>query len=67
MVGSETDLDFQCAQPIIYPQKTVLFNVDDLYYQEYAPKITGLFNTFLDALDGSYCSTIEPNDPVYPE
>lgn len=24
-------------------------------------------NTFLDALDGSYCSYIDPIDPVYPD
>lgn len=28
--------------------------------------MSGFLNTFLDAIDGSYCSEIDPLDPVYP-
>ena len=57
----ETALDLEISYPIIYPQKSVLFLADDPYYSnlyndpEDAPK--GFFNTFLDAIDGSYCMT----------
>jgi len=42
-------LDFEIAVPIIYPQGTVLYSVP---YPDPKP---GIFNLFLDALDGSYC------------
>lgn len=46
--GGEADLDFDIAIPIVYPQGTELYqtvaNNDDI------------FNTFLDAVDGSYCT-----------
>ena len=31
--GAESDLDFELAYPIIYPQGTVLFQTDDDVYQ----------------------------------
>ncbi|EHK50837.1 hypothetical protein TRIATDRAFT_145909 [Trichoderma atroviride IMI 206040] len=46
--GGESDLDFEIAIPIIYPQTTVLFQA--------AVKNDDIFNTFLDAIDGSYCT-----------
>lgn len=46
--GGESDLDFQIAIPIIYPQSTVLFQT--------AVNNNDIFNTFLDAIDGSYCT-----------
>lgn len=51
--GGESDLDFQLAYPIIYPQTTTLYQTDDLFYSN-SPNstATGIFNTFLDALDG---------------
>jgi tripeptidyl-peptidase-1 len=59
-------LDFQIAWPIIYPQGTVLFQTDDPVYEaNYV--FSGFLNTFLDALDGSYCSTVDPLDPKYPD
>lgn len=64
--GKESNLDFQVAYPIIYPQKAVLFQTDDpVYENNYI--FTGFLNTFLDALDGSYCSTVDPLDPAYPD
>lgn len=46
--GGESDLDFEIAIPIIYPQGTELY--------EAATQRDDIFNTFLDAVDGSYCS-----------
>lgn len=64
--GAESNLDFQIAYPIIYPQKAVLFQTDDpVYENNYV--FEGFLNTFLDALDGSYCSTVDPLDPKYPD
>ncbi|KAM7215665.1 alkaline serine protease [Rhypophila decipiens] len=60
MLGPESDLDFQSAWPLIWPQKTVLFQTDDQYYEinqtyQETPYL-GFWNTFFDALDGSYCT-----------
>ncbi|CAK4033881.1 aorsin [Lecanosticta acicola] len=67
--GGESDLDFELAIPIIYPQTTTLYQTDDPYYaQGYSESATGIFNTFLDAIDGSYCTYSAygetGNDPV---
>ncbi|KIN00382.1 hypothetical protein OIDMADRAFT_164812 [Oidiodendron maius Zn] len=64
--GPESDLDFQIAYPLIYPQNTILFQTDDQVY-EANYTFQGFLNTFLDALDGSYCSSINPLDPPYPD
>lgn len=50
--GGESDLDFQLAYPIIYPQTITLYQTDDSYYAQNDSVHVGLFNTFLDALDG---------------
>ncbi|KAH8897407.1 subtilisin-like protein [Thozetella sp. PMI_491] len=73
--GFESNLDFQSAMPIIYPQTTVLFQTNDEYWEEVGTP--GFFNTFLDAIDGSYCTysaygetgdATDPDfyDPIYP-
>ncbi|KAK1986216.1 peptidase S8/S53 domain-containing protein [Colletotrichum cereale] len=77
----EANLDFQSSWPIIWPQKTVLYQVDDEYYerQQMRPNssIKGFLNTFYDAIDGGYCSypafgqdgdctDAECQDPKYP-
>lgn len=55
--GAETGLDLDTAYPIIYPQKITVFNVDDrLYQREINDTYTWGFNSFLDAIDGSYCT-----------
>lgn len=60
----------------IYPQTTTLYQVDDLYYSHGGNgRTTGIFNTFLDAIDGSYCTYSaygetgnDPTlDPQYPD
>lgn len=57
LAGGESDLDFQLAIPIIYPQTTTLYQTDDLFYAEGGSiTATGILNTFLDAIDGSYCT-----------
>lgn len=32
--GKEADLDFQIGIPLVWPQKTVLFQADDEWYQQ---------------------------------
>ncbi|GJN77804.1 hypothetical protein PLIIFM63780_001297 [Purpureocillium lilacinum] len=49
--GYETMLDFEMAVPLIYPQSTVLYMSPDS-----GPGMAGIWNPFLDALDGSYCN-----------
>ncbi|KAK4554593.1 Tripeptidyl-peptidase sed1 [Recurvomyces mirabilis] len=71
--GPESDLDFQISYPLIYPQKSTLYQTDDSVYEAnyvYA----GFLNNFLDAIDGSYCTYSafnetgnSPLDPPYPD
>ncbi|EFX03902.1 protease s8 tripeptidyl peptidase [Grosmannia clavigera kw1407] len=73
--GPESMLDFVVAYPMIYPQNITLYQTDDYYYAAGGNDTTGLFNTFLDAIDGSYCTYSaygetgnDPEiDPVYPD
>lgn len=80
--GVESDLDFMASWPLIWPQKTVLFQTDDQYYEinqtSSDTPYFGFYNTFFDALDGSYCTysaygetgdctAEECLDPVYPD
>ncbi|KAJ5232473.1 Aorsin [Penicillium chermesinum] len=72
--GGEADIDIDMAYSLIYPQTVTLYQVDDQIYEPKEIATTNLFNTFLDALDGSYCTYSaygetgdDPNiDPVYP-
>ncbi|OQO09603.1 hypothetical protein B0A48_05005 [Cryoendolithus antarcticus] len=73
----ESDIDMDMAFSLIYPQNVVLYQVDDppTAAAELAGKLFGFLNTFLDALDGSYCTYsaygISGNspglDPTYPD
>lgn len=80
--GVESDLDFMSAWPLIWPQGTVLFQSDDQYYEINQSSLTtpylGFYNTFFDAIDGSYCTysaygetgdctAAECLDPTYPD
>lgn len=72
--GGESDLDFTISYPIIYPQNSVLYQTDDLNYATGIEGGGGFLNTFLDAIDGSYCTysafgeTGDASiDPVYPD
>lgn len=64
--GAESDLDFQISYPIIWPQNSILFQSDDMVYED-DYTFRGFLNTFLDAIDGSYCDEISPLDPSYPD
>ncbi|KAK9776698.1 putative Peptidase S53 domain-containing protein [Seiridium cardinale] len=55
-VGGEANLDIFIAQSLTYPQNVTLYQVDDQIYEPEEVATTNLFNTFLDALDGSYCN-----------
>lgn len=49
MAGSEANLDFQMAYGLIWPQNTVLYQVDDEWYQSIyqtdPTAYTGFFNS----------------------
>ena len=74
--GPEVNLDFILAYPIVYPQTITNYQTDDFITQamQNDTYVSG-FNTFLDALDGSYCTFAaygekgnDPNlDPIYPD
>ena len=73
--GGESDLDFELAYPIVYPQAITLYQTDDINVATGNATTDGGFNTFLDALDGSYCTYSafgetgdDPVlDPTYPD
>ncbi|KUM56310.1 hypothetical protein ACN42_g10903 [Penicillium freii] len=54
--AGESDIDIDMAYALIYPQSVTLYQVDDQVYEPKEVATTNLFNTFLDALDGSYCT-----------
>ena len=56
VAGVEAAIDFQISYPIIYPQKSILFITDDVYYESLSYPKKGILNNFLDAIDGSYCT-----------
>ncbi|KAH8816601.1 putative alkaline serine protease AorO [Xylogone sp. PMI_703] len=47
--GGEANLDLMMIIPIVYPHKVKV-------YQTQVNSLFGLFNNFLDAIDGSYCT-----------
>ncbi|KAL7907385.1 Tripeptidyl-peptidase sed1 [Trichoderma velutinum] len=75
--GIGSDLNLQLLFPLLHPQGITLYQVDDTVYEEavgngIAPN--GFLNTFLDALDGSYCTLSafgetgnSAGDPQYPD
>ena len=67
LVQGEDTLDLATAMPIVYPQNVTLFHTDDRYWSKQAADHVGHgvgeFNTFLDAIDGSYCTYDGGNDP----
>jgi tripeptidyl-peptidase-1 len=72
--GGESNLDLMVSYPITYPQKSVLFQTDDIFYAEGEEGGPGFLNTFFDAIDGSYCNYTafgetgdSPLDPKYPD
>ncbi|RFU29342.1 hypothetical protein B7463_g7016, partial [Scytalidium lignicola] len=73
--NGEAIIDLDLAISLIYPQTVTLYQVDDQIYSPAEVALVNTFNTFLDALDGSYCSYTafgetgnDPNvDPIYPD
>ncbi|KAL7907816.1 putative Tripeptidyl-peptidase sed1 [Trichoderma velutinum] len=81
VAGVEADMDIEAAWPLIWPQGVVLFQTDDQFYEvsQKSPDTPyhGFWNTFFDAIDGSYCTYSAYNetgdctrpeclDPSYP-
>jgi len=74
-VGGEADLDIDIVTALLYPQSVVVYQVDDANYAPKEVAVDNTFNTFLDALDGSYCNYTaygitgdSPGiDPTYPD
>jgi tripeptidyl-peptidase-1 len=60
-VGVESLLDMSIIFPLIHPQQAILFQVDDLKEVE---STNGFGDTFLDALDASYCTFEGGDDPT---
>lgn len=75
--GGESDLDLTLIYPLIYPQKITLYQTDDPVYAAEALNgtLNGFLDTFLDALDGSFCTysaygqtgNNDTLDPTYPD
>lgn len=73
----ESDIDLDMAFSLIYPQTVTLYQTDDpiVAVGELNGTYEGFLNTFLDALDGSYCNYTAYNitgdspgiDPTYPD
>lgn len=62
--GGESNLDLQISYPIIYPQNSIIFQTDDLNYALGIEESSGFLNTFLDAIDGSYCTSTAYGETV---
>ncbi|OKL61710.1 hypothetical protein UA08_02338 [Talaromyces atroroseus] len=54
--GGESDIDLDLSISLIYPQSVTVYQVDDLPNSSGETNTTGFLNTFLDSIDGSYCS-----------
>lgn len=73
--GGESDIDIFLSYSLIYPQSVTVYQVDDLPNASGEANTTGFLNTFLDSVDGSYCSYTafgitgdSPGiDPEYPD
>ncbi|PNP40534.1 hypothetical protein TGAMA5MH_07531 [Trichoderma gamsii] len=74
--GGEADLDVQMALPLVYPQNITVYQVDDDYYTTFGREpYRGMFQSWLNAIDGSYCNYTafgetgnNPEvDPTYPD
>ncbi|KAH6647170.1 peptidase S8/S53 domain-containing protein [Truncatella angustata] len=50
----ESEIDIDIVASLVYPQTITLYQVDDI--PNLSSGIAGFLNTFLDALDGSYCT-----------
>lgn len=53
---AEANTDLQLAIPLIHPQQVVAYQADDDYWSAKQMNEVGMFDTFLDAIDGIYCT-----------
>ncbi|KAF2162617.1 hypothetical protein M409DRAFT_26859 [Zasmidium cellare ATCC 36951] len=73
--NGESDIDIDIVLSLVYPQSVIVYQVDDENYAVAEVEKANTFNTFLDALDGSYCNYTaygitgnSPDyDPTYPD
>ena len=75
--GGESDLDLTILYSLLYPQTINLYQTDDPYYayETLNGNQTGFLDTFLDAIDGSFCTYSSYGqtgdnstmDPTYPD
>jgi tripeptidyl-peptidase-1 len=59
VAGIEADLDFEVAMPLIWPQKTVLYQVDDEFYQLEQTKSTTEYIGFFNSASNLNISNME--------
>ena len=50
--GGESALDFELSFPLLYPQNTTLYQTDDINYSDGNLSTVGIYNDWLDAIDG---------------
>ncbi|KAF7194030.1 Aorsin [Pseudocercospora fuligena] len=73
--SGESDIDLDIVISLVYSQSIIVYQVDDANYAPKEVAVDNTFNTFLDALDGSYCNYTaygitgnSPSiDPTYPD
>jgi tripeptidyl-peptidase-1 len=73
--GGESDIDIDLSYSLIYPQSVTVYQVDDTPQSSGETGLDGYLNTFLDSIDGSYCTYsaygITGNSPgvdaIYPD
>ena len=56
MTSSTSFVTDRASYSLIWPQQVTLYQTDDQIYEPIEVATTNVFNTFLDALDGSYCT-----------
>ncbi|CEJ83904.1 hypothetical protein VHEMI03295 [[Torrubiella] hemipterigena] len=59
--GGEAALDFQVSLPVVYPQGSILYQSHSNFDGN---QRLGFLNQFLDAVDGSYCTSGGGDDPT---
>lgn len=55
--GGESSLDFEIVFPLVYPEEVVLFQTDDTNYSTGNLSTAGIYNDWLDAIDGVSSAT----------
>ena len=57
--GGESALDFELVYPLLYPQQATLYQTDDINYSNGNLSTVGIYNDWLDAIDGvSFCAVL---------